>query len=336
MKKCYTLTLYSYSGVQYINDLWVRGKTAVLQQFHFHFFFLKVKEIIKKNSSNIKIIDITMRSASWIKCSLNVVARGIRFVSTDTITEIERKFPVTEDILKAVQKWSAGISNKKEIVDSYFDGVSFSHTPFPLTTRDIWLRKRNQVFELKWPQNNSELPRDSEVGNLSGIDFYLESTSWPTIAETLKLASISLSSPLPSEKESEKRVESWLSENKICRFATIKTMRQRFQFELPIGKIGMKWIISKNKPNDSIKTYLINVDIDDVEYCNIDYSDKDVLPIGDETLISEILGSTYKIGEIELLRADGDIPSGFVHFNSSIVIRSFIYINFDNLNVKLY
>jgi hypothetical protein len=251
-----------------------------------------------------------MQSIARLKCyARKYFVRGIR---TDKVIEIERKFRVTEAILKVVRKQANDISSKKEIVDTYYDIVSFSHPPFPLTTRDIWLRKRNRQFELKFPQSELELSKVyiAEEGKLTGIDFYSESTSWLVIANTLNLASISLSPPLPCEKTSEKTIESWLNENGIRRFATIKTIRERFQFQLPIGGIGIKWILSqKTKSSDWNRTYLINVDIDDVEYCDIDYSDKEVLPIGDDTLVSNILGLTYEIGEIELVRATEDMPA---------------------------
>jgi hypothetical protein len=251
-----------------------------------------------------------MQSKFWLKyCPRNLFVRGI---CTDKVIEIERKFQVTECILKVVQKQTNYIPDKREIIDTYYDIASFSHPPFPLTSRDIWLRKRNHVFEIKFPQSEIELSKFSfpEEGKLTGIDFYSESTSWLIIADTLKLASISLSFPLPTKNTSENTIESWLNENEIRRFATMKTIRQRFQFQIPIGKIGMTWISNQKEiSNDSIKTYLINVDIDDVEYCNIDYSDKEVLPIGDDTLVSDVLGLTYEIGEVELLRASDNMPA---------------------------
>jgi hypothetical protein len=251
-----------------------------------------------------------MQSKFWLKyCPRDLFVRGI---CTDKVIEIERKFQVTEAILKAVQKQANCIPDKREIIDTYYDIVSFSQPPFPLTSRDIWLRKRNRVFEIKFPQSEFELTKFPipEEGQLTGIDFYSESTSWLIIADTLRLASISLSSPLPTEKTSENAIESWLNENKIRKFATIKTMRQRYRFQLPIGEIGMTWISNqKTISNDSIKTHLINVDIDDVEYCNIDYSDKELLPIGDDTLVCGVLGLTYDIGEVELLRASENMPA---------------------------
>jgi hypothetical protein len=53
---------------------------------------------------------------------------------------------------------------------------------------------------------------------------------------------------------------------------------------------------------------LINVDIDDVEYCDIDYSEVGPPLIGDETLVN--MGKTYEVGEIELLKAGANIPPG--------------------------
>jgi uncharacterized protein YjbK len=203
-------------------------------------------------------MNIAMRSTSWLRsCSHNLLnVTGIRLHSSDTIIEIERKFQVTEANLKEVHKHATGLSDTKEMIDTYFDVTSFSHPPFPLTTHDMWLRNRtwvnmyennNYVFELKWPQN--KLDSTSEGGKLKGIDEHFESTSWPVIAEILQLPPF----PLPSETESEKVVESWLNMNHIHRFATFKTRRERFQLQLPIGKIGLKWITGKKKSYDSIE-----------------------------------------------------------------------------------
>lgn len=57
--------------------------------------------------------------------------------------EIEKKFSLTKEQQDTLQL-SAKFLGTKEVIDSYFDNETFD-----LTKRDIWLRKRNEQFELK-------------------------------------------------------------------------------------------------------------------------------------------------------------------------------------------
>ena len=75
-------------------------------------------------------------------------------------------------------------SSKKEkvFVDRYFD-VSPS---FPLTTKDLWLRRRDRGFELKASQSLASNTTSNHNDQLVGIDFYNESTCWTDISSAIK------------------------------------------------------------------------------------------------------------------------------------------------------
>ena len=218
------------------------------------------------------------------------LSRKVDFRTTSTTShglesseeEIERKFVVTEAILKAVLSKSHDQAPElKMMTDIYFDDKSYN-----LTTRDMWLRKRNAVFELKWPQQREDVVCDEEK-DLQGIDFYMESTSWITISEVLNNASVWLQPPLPADN-SPNSVDLWLNGNQLYSFANIKSVRQRYKFELPSGRN------LSSEDGSKLQSHLIHVDVDQVEYI---MDDKDTAKVLDS------YGLKYTIGEIELIRA---------------------------------
>lgn len=192
--------------------------------------------------------------------------------------ETERKFVLTPLILQNISRLSGQIPQLHSMVDVYFDDSFYS-----LTTRDMWLRRRNNTYELKWPR--SEQNQSNGDQKLSGIDFYHESTSWTVITEALSGASVNLKNPVLDVNSSSSDVEYWLKSNGLTSFATIKSSRQRYRLELPAGK---KLISSTS--DSTPDTHVINVDIDDVEYM-----------INDDVSCSDPR-LRYSIGEIELIK----------------------------------
>ena len=193
--------------------------------------------------------------------------------------ETERKFVLTPLILQNISRLSGQtIPQLHSMVDVYFDDSFYS-----LTTRDMWLRRRNNTYELKWPR--SEQNQSNGDQKLSGIDFYHESTSWTVITEALSGASVNVKNPVLDVNSSSSDVEYWLKSNGLTSFATIKSSRQRYRLELPAGK---KLISSTS--DSTPDTHVINVDIDDVEYM-----------INDDVSCSDPR-LRYSIGEIELIK----------------------------------
>ncbi|MDO8602108.1 MAG: CYTH domain-containing protein [bacterium] len=86
--------------------------------------------------------------------------------------EVERKFSLTEE-QKAKLLDGAVFKGEKVITDCYYDSADFS-----LTTKDQWLRLRNDEFELKVPVGD----------NVSrGTDYYNELVTESEIRNFLKL-----------------------------------------------------------------------------------------------------------------------------------------------------
>ena len=64
---------------------------------------------------------------------------------TKIMIEVEKKFKLNKKQLAKIEKQASFIS-KKTFSDIYFDDENYS-----LTTHDVWLRKREKLFELKTP-----------------------------------------------------------------------------------------------------------------------------------------------------------------------------------------
>ena len=172
---------------------------------------------------------------------------------------IERKFYPSKESPKFFESLAHSITSKI-FTDIYYDTVDHK-----LTTRDIWLRKRDQIYELKFPFK--EQTTNVNVEKVLGVDRYNEITDSNKIAQTLvDIPNIAFIKP-PTENS----FEFFLSVNKIKLFANIRTNRTRYMMKVDIGQ---------NLMVD------INVDYDKVEYiCN----EK-----------NKVIGN-YEIAEIELV-----------------------------------
>jgi thiamine-triphosphatase len=115
--------------------------------------------------------------------------------------EIEKKFLLSEKDEKRLIKDAEFIS-KKEFVDIYYDDKFFS-----LTKNDIWLRSRDNDFELKLPLNNK--------GNRTA-DKYKEITNEKIIKKFLKL-------------NLNKNLKSSLKEAGYLPFVKCKTIRKKYK-----------------------------------------------------------------------------------------------------------
>ncbi len=87
--------------------------------------------------------------------------------------EVEKKFILkSEDIERLIQ--GAAFISEKTFTDTYYDSADFA-----LTTKDIWLRQRDDRFELKVPLNESNQIRI--------LDQYEEYETESEIRQILKL-----------------------------------------------------------------------------------------------------------------------------------------------------
>lgn len=189
------------------------------------------------------------------------IAKGLK-------EEVEKKFRPTFATIKIVEA-IAERKREKTFTDHYYD-INGQYT---LTTKDFWMRKRDSVFELKWP--NDSMIATQNLSASQGIDFYHESTDPTTISNTIKSLI-----PLQDENPSNEGFEEWLTLHKLTRFAAITTHRTRYF--LSLTSIAM--------PS---QVHVVHVDIDRVTYA----SDLDVDVVGAK------VSAHYEIGEVELVRA---------------------------------
>jgi adenylate cyclase class IV len=117
------------------------------------------------------------------------------------IIEIEKKFILTKKQEDALLKGAEFLGEKK-FTDIYYDDEKFS-----LSTKDIWLRKRADKFELKVPVN--------EFSEDRVLDRYRELESESDILEYF------------GKKEGS--IEDFLTKNKYEPFCNITTKRKKYK-----------------------------------------------------------------------------------------------------------
>lgn len=233
--------------------------------------------------------------------------------------EVERKFVVTAAVVDSIERLKNAAPEVAQMRDIYFD-----NTDHKLSVNDMWLRRRNKGFELKWPQ-----ARESAVGGdegIAGIDFYNETTSWSQIADQLQhVANIQLTGARPLEGEKGEPAFAWLQQNGLSPFAAIDTTRLRYKLLLPRG--GSTQLVSAGA--DISSCHAVNVDLDEVRY-DLSVGVEDGIigaaagtgPDGAPAAAGAVLAgegaaaartvpsATYSLGEVELVRAGGGMPAG--------------------------
>ena len=117
--------------------------------------------------------------------------------------EVEKKFHINPETLTTLLKGTKLISDST-ITDTYFDDDVYS-----LTTHDVWLRKRDALFELK-------IPIDNHKGLVTR---YREITDEDEIYTILKIKKI-------------KTLAEDLNSNNIKPFAVLKTQRRTYKKDI--------------------------------------------------------------------------------------------------------
>ena len=175
--------------------------------------------------------------------------------------------------------------------DIYYDTANFD-----LTTKDFWLRKRESVFELKYPQNVG-----NPLVNQSGIDFYMEATDPSIIMNTISTYTNVITNNMDNVNLN-KPMQDILSLYNIYSFCTIITNRCRYKLELPV-------IVSNNNTNTTNNNITQHhqqfyVDIDTIKY---------ILPNNNNNNNSNI----YEIGEVELCLENNNTHNNTVEVTGS-------------------
>ncbi len=131
--------------------------------------------------------------------------------------EVEKKFKFTPHSIQTFENNrgpvvfnSVEFINEKEFRDIYFDDRS----SFALTTRDIWLRKRQEIWECKIPVKiASKMDSYHELENHTEIYKYIS-----------RIVGVSSNVAVASAKE----FENFLENSNISPFATICTTRRKY------------------------------------------------------------------------------------------------------------
>lgn len=223
--------------------------------------------------------------------------RSLRHSSTTT--EIERKFIINQAIIDYC-KQNAESPLEKSMCDVYFDNNNLD-----LTTRDMWLRQRNDELELKWPMlleiTKNKSPHTSPIA-LSGLDFYNESTDLAKISSVIhETAGVAVEFGSQTEKSNDMKEKIRSLHNAgIQPFGTIITNRTRYNLNMKLPAKFRTSASSSHQGGGSQDIVKLFVDIDLVQY---------VLPklrSGEDD--SSRVPSIYVIGEIEF-NFDDDSPT---------------------------
>mmetsp|Transcript_20945 Transcript_20945/g.30193 ORF Transcript_20945/g.30193 Transcript_20945/m.30193 type:complete len:256 (-) Transcript_20945:204-971(-) len=197
-------------------------------------------------------------------------------VTTDSVLEIERKFVCTPDLVSRFEKLAHNVE-RMEFCDSYYDDSSFS-----LTTHDLWLRKRNNTLELKWPHRAPNSHSENNVVNtVNKVDCYNESTNWDYIQEYI--CSITGQRFVnKGENDVEDKLLSLAAGGFKC-FGKFMTTRNRYHIRLSVNMCGC---------NHTVEVY---ADVDRVDF----FTPSDIISSVEYDGVTRV--GQYHIGEIELL-----------------------------------
>lgn len=196
-------------------------------------------------------------------------------VSQKTNLEIEKKFECTEAIQNTIQSL---VSDQRTIdmIDTYYDTDDYS-----LSCKDMWMRERNAVMELKWPHRlgiqSQSFSNDMVVP--FATDFYNESTDKVQIAKVIQEQCKSRSI---LDLASVGHWNAWVNSASIAPFATIRSHRTRYNLSVPIT------IRLLNEDRNILQN--VCVDIDEVTYFEGQPTSR----------ASSAMKGKYMIGEVEL------------------------------------
>ena len=213
--------------------------------------------------------------------------------STDTThDEVERKFAPTQHTLALLA--SLGAPRATTFVDRYFD--TLDHL---LTTRDMWLRRRDARIELKYPML-ATADASAAPPAIGGVDFYHETGDWAVIASVAGLARMRAPHPAPTALPSD--VERWLERSGVHLFGELRTHRRRYALTLPVGG---------GRGGHAGAQHRVHVDVDSVELTA-------VVPDGGTARDGRAAAASglppYAIGEVELVAAGGGLaPAAALH-----------------------
>lgn len=224
----------------------------------------------------------------------------IYLIEEEYRAKIERKFQVTEEIVDYCTRHHLE-ERSLQLVDRYFDTHQYD-----LTKKDIWLRERNQRWELKVP--NSQSNGSGDVKNrVEGVDVYTEIKDNALIWEKLR-------SLFPSHDSSIMHQPMEINPDLLAHFAGLKPF-----LEIHSNRKRFRLLISLPKLQTNQEVF---IDIDSVSY------DPAYITIaGKDKLSTSSL--QYRIGEIELIP-----PISAIHSPAVIMKEIFDGLQIDTSAVR--
>ena len=212
---------------------------------------------------------------------------------THVLTHSLRKFPCTPS-LEAHIKTLANHSIATTFTDTYYDTHSLD-----LTTRDIWLRQRDHIFELKSPivpfnkmaifseknhNNTTKNTSKTSTKTMNGIDNYCEDRDWNEIIHKISTQTCIQLNQNPNDLVTNDlmAIREWLLGNGLVPFTTIITHRKRYHVAVDL------------KVSES--PTLLNIDIDTVQFMK----NNDSTNVEKVCDLKETDSWNYVIGEVEL------------------------------------
>ena len=141
--------------------------------------------------------------------------QALATISPGSEVEMERKFRPTDELVRRLEDLSLSRELTK-FTDRYFDTASFD-----LSTRDRWLRARDDQVELKSPIGGDASP---------GVDVYRETRSVPEIVRLLnQVLPVKLPHALSGVDE--------FAANGLHQIAEIDTPRCRYLIRIPSSRL---------------------------------------------------------------------------------------------------
>jgi len=234
-------------------------------------------------------------------------AKSVADESSSTL-EIELKFRCTPTIAAYCTLHSTQIEDM-ELCDIYFDSPDYE-----LTKRDLWLRSRNGVLELKAPPSQTVHVDDN--GGVSTVDFYRESTQLADIAHKVlhytqrKIDFTASNDGIPdsNERSCDEFVcigAEALHRSGIHPFGTIVSRRRRHLLRVPLSDTLLRrWNqCSQFRLLSPIPSFQdVFVDLDFVSYVTPDQQ-RNQESKGASDTPNGFECSDYQIGEIEFVNA---------------------------------
>lgn len=152
--------------------------------------------------------------------------KGKRLYSLQKNVEVEAKFAYSTQDVERIAAVSQLLS-VKQFTDHYYDCV----TGFPLTTNDIWLRQRNEKWELKMPLLS--VSQQLQTPTASSVSHYKEHDDPALIISILRSCGALSSQALPFQPpvQNGEDLRQALASHNVFQFCALTTTRTSYRYK---------------------------------------------------------------------------------------------------------